>query len=504
MNIKIKNILKIFVIISLILLNYLSISHDENDLSIINNELDSQDDYNGYMDWSRAFNRRSTHFKHEKKKRKYSKNIKFTDIIHKSKNRLRKKSLNYFKLMPNVVSVIRNNCTDQACYPPIKNILIGRKKFLYASSTCGLYLPERFCLLSNLPSRNQMADKFFNFFVNNKSVASNCMTCDSREEFNFANNTASHRIENIVAEPRSSQLESHLRAVHHKWWQSENGVQQVYIQFDLESEFVLSHILIRFRTFPPASMFFEKSNDFGRTWKQIVYFASNCNESFPHISTVKPTNLYKPYCVGVYSNFPSTTNNEVVYRPLSGLTEHDPIQLQSLLKFTNLRINLTQMHMFGDNLINYSDDVMAKYYYAINEMKILGTCFCNGHASLCKPAKNIHYDSEAAKDMLYSECQCEHNTEGSNCERCLPLYNDKPWIAAKYEKSNECVKCNCNNHATSCHFDMEVFVKNNRTSGGVCDNCLHNTEGNNCERCKKNFYRDTSVPIDSPFTCKRK
>ena len=50
----------------------------------------------------------------------------------------------------------------------------------------------------------------------------------------------------------------------------------------------------------------------------------------------------------------------------------------------------------------------------------------------------------------------------------------------------------------------EVFVKNNRTSGGVCDNCLHNTEGNNCERCKKNFYRDTSVPIDSPFTCKRK
>ena len=90
-----------------------------------------------------------------------------------------------------------------------------------------------------------------------------------------------------------------------------------------------------------------------------------------------------------------------------------------------------------------------------------------------------------------------------NCQRCKPLYNDREWKPAMYEMSHECVKCNCNGHAISCHYDVDVFTRNNGTSGGVCDACMHNTEGNNCEKCKKYFYRDTSVPFDSPFACKR-
>lgn len=45
---------------------------------------------------------------------------------------------------------VRNNCTRQVCFPPIGNLLIGRRNFLFASSTCGLENAERFCILGEI------------------------------------------------------------------------------------------------------------------------------------------------------------------------------------------------------------------------------------------------------------------------------------------------------------------------------------------------------------------
>ena len=45
-------------------------------------------------------------------------------------------------------------------------------------------------------------------------------------------------------------------------------------------------------------------------------------------------------------------------------------------------------------------------------------------------------------------------------------------------------------HFSRCHFDRAVFNASNFTSGGVCDDCMHNTQGKNCEQCKPYFYRD--------------
>ncbi len=64
--------------------------------------------------------------------------------------------------------------------------------------------------------------------------------------------------------------------------------------------------------------------------------------------------------------------------------------------------------------------------------------------------------------------------------------------------------CNCNNHATSCHFDSMVYESTGRVSGGVCDDCQHNTMGKNCEQCKHFYYQDPTKDFSDPEICLRK
>ena len=38
----------------------------------------------------------------------------------------------------------------------------------------------------------------------------------------------------------------------------------------------------------------------------------------------------------------------------------------------------------------------------------------------------------------------------SQCETCLPLYNDKPFARGTATHRNPCVKCECNQHSDQC------------------------------------------------------
>ena len=71
----------------------------------------------------------------------------------------------------------------------------------------------------------------------------------------------------------------------------------------------------------------------------------------------------------------------------------------------------------------------------------------------------------------------------------MDFYQDVPWNPATGKLKNECKKCNCNEHTDKCHFDSRVFAASGQTSGGVCENCQHNTEGKNCEICIPGYYQ---------------
>ena len=76
-----------------------------------------------------------------------------------------------------------------------------------------------------------------------------------------------------------------------------------------------------------------------------------------------------------------------------------------------------------------------KYFYAIYDMTVRGSCSCYGHADVCLPDQPEDADIPG---MIHGKCDCKHNTRGANCELCLEDHNDVPWMPATGNKKNEC------------------------------------------------------------------
>lgn len=367
-------------------------------------------------------------------------------------------------------------CGRHTCYPVTGNLLTGRESKLVASSTCGEYEPERYCNASRTGENKK------------------CFLCETRPETEDRPETY-HHVSNIVSRfQKGTQQRS--------WWQSASGVENVSIQLDLESEFYFTDLKIVFGNVRPAAMLIERSSDYGKTWNVFRYFAHKCDKAFPGVMKAPPRLVTDVVCESRYSRRKPSFDGELIFRTLPRNVKLDggpySNNIYSLFSMTNLRVNFTKLHTFGDELPNDDEEISNKYYYAITSMNVYGSCACYGHASRCFPADQ----EEAQVGKVYSRCECTHNTTGINCEYCEDLYNDLPWKPSQGGNAFGCQLCNCNNHATSCHFDEAVFHFSEGVSGGVCDNCQHNTTGIHCEQCLPFFYRDYDVDVQSPESCK--
>nr|XP_018671138.2 usherin isoform X1 [Ciona intestinalis] len=134
-------------------------------------------------------------------------------------------------------------------------------------------------------------------------------------------------------------------------------------------------------------------------------------------------------------------------------------------------------------------------YYGMDGIKVIGRCNCNGHAEACDTSVSPY------------QCNCldYSNTEGYQCERCKPLFNNKPFRIGDTDSSYDCQQCECHQHALSCHYEEGLDPNPGdhfRGGGGVCDDCLHNTAGRHCEQCATLFYRMSERALEAVDVCK--
>ena len=160
------------------------------------------------------------------------------------------------------------------------NLAVGR--LVVASSTCGLEGPQEYCILSALGGNRE------------------CFTCDGSDP-------ATAHDADALSDRDSRTLSNRT------WWQSENGVDVVALELNLEALFYFTHLVLTFRSPRPAAAIVETSRDFGATYQVRQYYSNDCEGDFGLPDRSSAGNISEVICTSQYSNRMPLSNGEVKY-----------------------------------------------------------------------------------------------------------------------------------------------------------------------------------------------
>lgn len=141
-------------------------------------------------------------------------------------------------------------CESRACNPRMGNLALGRR--VLTQTVCGNNGTELYCSYSD-PNVNQGCNP------------AKCAKCNAG--LPLLSHLAVAMSDSSFRNPNT-------------WWQSAEGVESETVQLNLEAEFYFTHLILVFRSPRPAAMTLERSQDFGRTWRMLQYYASNCSAAF--------------------------------------------------------------------------------------------------------------------------------------------------------------------------------------------------------------------------------
>ena len=292
------------------------------------------------------------------------------------------------------------------CLPGAEDIAVKPRTIL-ADNTCGKPPYNKYCPLDNTA----------------------CFYCNS------TNHTAGFMIDHG---------EGYSTSNFKTWWQSQNWYEwsqyhsqqplPINITISFNKSYVLTgDIRVTFKFAKPAQMVMEKSTDFGLTWTPLQYFADNCKRDYGMKASELNCSTSGALCTEKYSDH----NGGPLYFSYLNCYSTETFwntEIQKVIEATDLKLRLEFPANVG--FFNSQQD-QQRYFYAISDVQIYGRCQCYGHAPDCKFKNN-----SLGEYLNTPECLCDegkHNTEGINCERCQPLYNNKTWMpATSMEKPNAC------------------------------------------------------------------
>lgn len=188
-----------------------------------------------------------------------------------------------FKLKGPTYPAVAHRCSGRACNPRMGNLAQGR--VLSTRSVCGFNSSETYCFFTQAAAPRSRES----------CLEAKCSQCNSDIP--------------SQAHPPSAMSDSSFRYPD-TWWQSAQGAKEETLQLDLETEFLFTHLIMVFRSPRPAAMVLERSQDHGRTWKPLRYFARHCQEAFG-LTEGSPVGESGAICTSKYSGAFPCSKGEV-------------------------------------------------------------------------------------------------------------------------------------------------------------------------------------------------